>query len=442
MTDHEAVSATTFKTLGIAPNILSILERMHFSVPTPIQQKTIPAGIEGKDLVGIAQTGTGKTLAFGIPMVQRILAERRFAVVLVPTRELATQVEETIRKIGGPLGVTSAVVIGGESIRRQVSALRTHPHIIIATPGRLLDHLRQKTVILERVSILVLDEADHMFDMGFMPQISEILKKIPKERQTMLFSATMPDPIVKLATAHMHLPLRIEVAPQGTAAHLVEQEIIVVKRDAKFSLLVKVLGEEEGSALVFSRTKHGARKIAHALRDTGFSAAEIHSNRSLGQRREALDGFKRGKYRVLVATDIAARGIDVKDIGTVVNYDLPEAANDYVHRIGRTGRAGKGGKAISFATPEQRRDIQDIERLIRKTLPVKRHEGASLPMPNAFRLNESRMPFHRRGSFTSSRGSRDSRAPQRGFNRFARKPSPSPHASRAHRADGRRTFRP
>ncbi|MDO8520380.1 MAG: DEAD/DEAH box helicase, partial [Deltaproteobacteria bacterium] len=355
----------TFAHLGISPRLLGIIDHLKFKVPTPIQHQSIPVGIEGKDIVGIAQTGTGKTLAFGIPMVQRLQFLKGKGLILLPTRELALQVDQALQTIARPMGLGTAVLIGGDSMYRQHTALRRQPRILIATPGRMMDHLRQGTVKLNDVQILVLDEADRMLDMGFAPQIATILKTVPRERQTLLFSATMPQGIVKIAASYMALPVRVEVAPSGTAAEKVEQEIIFVNKEAKVSLLEALLKDYRGSVLVFSRTKHGARKICRALHQSGHRAAEIHSNRSLNQRREALDGFKAGKYRVLVATDIAARGIDVSNIELVVNFDLPDDSENYVHRIGRTGRAGKTGRAISFATPDQRRDIRDIERLIR-----------------------------------------------------------------------------
>ena len=359
-----------FAALGIAPKLLEVLERLHFTMPTPIQHQAIPLAIEGKDVVGIAQTGTGKTLAFGLPMIQRIAAHKGQGLVIVPTRELALQVDETLRKIGESLGLRTAVLIGGASMYIQVNLLRRHPHIIIATPGRLVDHLKQKTVTLNKITIAVLDEADRMFDIGFAPQIKQILALVPKERQTMLFSATMPDAIAAIASHHMKVPLRIEVAPSGTAAAHVLQEVYIADREIKMQLLEKLLTDNSGSVLVFSRTKHGAKKIAAAVRHMGHSGVEMHSNRSLAQRKEALAGFKSGKHRVLVATDIAARGIDVTGISLVINYDLPDNSEDYVHRIGRTGRAGMTGRAVSFAGSAERSDIRNIERLIRKTLPI------------------------------------------------------------------------
>ncbi len=361
---------TNFFGLGIAPNLLGVLQKLKLTTPTPIQVKAIPLGIAGEDVVGIAQTGTGKTLAFAIPMLQRLPAVQGIGLVLLPTRELAMQVEETMRHLGGRFGLRTALVIGGASMSPQTQALRRNPHVIIATPGRLIDHMGQKTVDLRQVRILVLDEADRMLDMGFAPQINRILDAIPRERQTMLFSATMPAEISKIASRHMKLPVRVEIAPPGTAAERVDHEFFVVPKHDKIRLLEKVLGEYHGTVLVFSRTKHGAKKITRSVRDMGHRAAEIHGNRSLAQRKDALEGFKSGKYRVLVATDIAARGIDVTGIELVVNFDLPSQAEDYVHRIGRTARAGRAGKAISFATPDEHGDIRAIERLVKIRLPI------------------------------------------------------------------------
>jgi ATP-dependent RNA helicase RhlE len=363
----------TFYNLGIAPGILEILDRMKFKTPTPIQYKAIPIAIEGKDIIGVAQTGTGKTLAFGIPMLQRLAQNSARGLVMVPTRELALQVDEALSKIGGALGMRTSVLIGGTSMHPQIQSLRRNPRVIIATPGRLLDHLSQRTLRLDDVAILVLDEADRMLDMGFAPQIERVLKYLPRERQTMLFSATIPEKIVKIATTHMKLPVSVEIARSGTTAEHIVQELFIVRRDEKSTLLIKLLDQYRGTVLIFSRTKRGASRITGGLRSSGYNAAEIHSNRSLNQRREALEGFKTGRYRILVATDIAARGIDVIGIELVINYDLPEDAENYVHRIGRTGRAGQEGHAIAFATPDQRGNVRDIERLIRSALPIAKH---------------------------------------------------------------------
>jgi ATP-dependent RNA helicase RhlE len=359
--------------LGIAPGLLACIEQMRFAAPTPIQASAIPPALEGKDLIGVAQTGTGKTLAFAVPMLQRLAQGPGMGLVLVPTRELALQVEETFRRFRHAAKMESTVLIGGASMHLQRDALKRRPRIIVATPGRLLDHLEQRTVSLREVRVLVLDEADRMLDMGFAPQIERILTAVPKERQTMLFSATMPETIVQMASQHMRLPVRTEIVPSGTAAEKVAQELYIVEKEHKKALLEKLLERHTGTVLVFTRTKRGAGRTARAICAMGHRAAEIHSDRSLGQRREALEGFKSGRYRVLVATDIASRGIDVKGIELVINYDLPDETGNYVHRIGRTGRAGHAGLAISLATPEQGADVRLIEKMIRSSIPVSRH---------------------------------------------------------------------
>ncbi len=362
-----------FYSLGIAPKILELLERIKFKVPTPIQLKAIPLALEGKDVIGIAQTGTGKTHAFAIPMVQRLVQKKGVGLVLAPTRELAIQIDEAFQPIAHGFGMRTACLIGGAPMYDQVQALRKNPRVVIATPGRLIDHMGQWNFMPDEVVMLVLDEADRMLDMGFAPQIELVLKFLPKARQTMLFSATIPQEIMEIAARHMKLPVSVEIAPSGTTAERVTHELFIVKKDEKLKLLGKLLAQYRGSVLLFSRTKHNARKIARSIRDMGHNASEIHSNRSLTQRREALEGFKSGKYKVLVATDIAARGIDVTGIELVVNYDLPDDAQNYVHRIGRTGRAGHRGHAVSFATSDQSHEVKDIEKLIRIPLPVSRH---------------------------------------------------------------------
>jgi ATP-dependent RNA helicase RhlE len=360
----------SFNGLGIAEKLLETINQMGLSQPTPIQFKSIPVAIEGKDIIGVAQTGTGKTLAFAIPMIQRLALYKGKGLVLLPTRELALQVDESMRAFGASIGLRTAVIIGGESINRQREMVRRNPHVLIATPGRMNDFIQRGWINLSDVKVLVLDEADMMLDMGFAPQIETIIRKIPKERQTMLFSATMPKEIIKLAANHMAEPISVEVAPSGQTAAGINQEIFIIHKDARLGQLEKLLQGSTGSVLIFCRTKRGVKKLTEQVEMMGHRAAEIHSNRSLEQRRKALSGFKSRKYRVLVATDIAARGIDVKDIELVINFDLPEDPGDYVHRIGRTGRAGKTGKAISFAMPDQIRDVRAIERLIKKTIPL------------------------------------------------------------------------
>ena len=365
----------SFYGLGIAPKILEILERIKFKVPTPIQIKAIPLGIQGQDVIGIAQTGTGKTHAFAIPMVQRLAQRKGVGLVLAPTRELAIQIDEAFQGIAHPFGMRTACLIGGAAMYNQVQALRKNPRVVIATPGRLIDHMGRWNFLPNEVTMLVLDEADRMLDMGFAPQIERILRFLPKARQTMLFSATISKEIMEIAAKFMKLPVSVEIAPSGTTVEEVTQELFIVKREAKLNLLSKLLAQYRGAILLFSRTKYNARKIMRSIREMGYSAAEMHSNRTLSQRREALEGFKSGRYKVLVATDIASRGIDVKGIELVINYDLPEDAGNYVHRIGRTARAGCRGHAISFATPDQSQDVRDIEKLIRISLPISKHSG-------------------------------------------------------------------
>ena len=419
---------TDFNGLGIAPAILDSLKRLNFSVPTPIQAQSIPIAIEGKDLIGVAQTGTGKTLAFGIPMIQNILKNpHRKGLIVLPTRELAIQVEEALRKIGASLGIKTAVLIGGEGMWSQMRALSYKPQIILGTPGRIIDHLERKTVSLKETGILVLDEADRMLDMGFAPQLKRIMENVPKQRQTMLFSATMPQEIIRIAKQYMEIPVQVEIARSGTAAKDVTHELFFVSQGDKPRLLEKVLQQYKGSVLIFTRTKFGAKRIAAHTRALGHAAVEFHSNRSLSQRKEALNGFKIGRYRVLIATDIAARGIDVRNIELVLNYDLPDAAEDYVHRIGRTGRAGGTGHAISFARPDERRDVYNIERLIRATLPVSQlpelppHYKGTIVSPEEPR----RFPSRSGGGYQG----RNPR-PQSGFNRFSRNGNRGPSFSR------------
>lgn len=361
---------TSFGDLGLSSRLLESLTSLNLITPTPIQSQSIPVGLEGKDILGVAQTGTGKTLAFGIPIIHRLDTHKGTALVIVPTRELAQQVREALAPHAKVFNMKTACLIGGESMDRQLRELAAKPRIIIATPGRLIDMIKRRRVNLLEVTMVALDEADRMFDMGFAPQLEIILSGLPKEKQMLLFSATLPTHVVKLATKHMELPVRVEVAPAGTSAANIEQEIIIIPANTKLSLLEKILTENQGTALVFTRTKQGAKKVTNVLKQLGHKVAEIHSNRTQAQRREAMNGFRVGKYRILVATDIAARGIDVNDIEVVVNFDLPDNVEDYVHRIGRTGRAGKKGRAISFVTPDQKRAIYSIEKLIRKTITV------------------------------------------------------------------------
>jgi len=332
------------------------------------------------------------------------------ALILLPTRELAIQVEEVLSKLSSYFKIKTALLIGGASINNQIQTLKRNPKIIVATPGRLADHLRNKIFNLKNISSIVLDEADRMFDMGFAPQIKEIMNQLPEKRQTLLFSATMPKEIISVANEYMESPIRIEVAPAGTTAEFVEQEMYIISKEARIQLLDKVLEENKGSVLIFVRTRFGAKRLTQEVNGMGHKAAEIHSDRSLFQRKEALAGFKSGKFRVLIATDIAARGIDVKEISLVINYDLPDDLNDYVHRIGRTGRNGCVGKSISFVTKQQRFDVKKIEKMIQKEiklleltdLPERRK--SAIPEEERFHGNENReRPFVKKNNF-SKRG--------------------------------------
>lgn len=401
-----------FAKSGLSDQILTALNRCKFTVPTPIQDQAIPVALEGHDMIGIAQTGTGKTLAFGLPILDLLLNKKiQRALIIVPTRELALQVEQSIRNVTNflPVPVRTVSLIGGMPIYRQISSLKQKPSIIVATPGRLRDHLDQKTVHLDNVGLVVLDEADRMLDMGFTPQINYIFKSLPAVKQTLLFSATFEPEIRNLAKSYLKDPEHIEIPVLVTDKPQIVQELCYVQATQKTTVLEKLLNEHAGTVLVFSRTKHGASKLAKTVQTLGHSAAEIHSNRSLSQRRHALDGFKRGTYRVLVATDVASRGIDVPDIALVVNYDLPDATEDYLHRIGRTGRASSFGKAISLATPDQFRDVKSIERFIKATIPLSDHSDEA-PVQKSWSPAPSRSRYGNGGGQGGS-----SSAPRRPF---------------------------
>jgi ATP-dependent RNA helicase RhlE len=361
----------TFEALGLSRKSLDALARATYTTPTPIQAQTIPAGLAGKDVIGCAATGTGKTAAFVLPMVERLGAKAGKGVrglVLAPTRELALQIADHARRFGAPHGLEVATLIGGVGMGPQIDALK-RAQLVIATPGRLIDHLGQGTASLNAVEVLVLDEADRMLDMGFKPQLTRILAKVPKVRQTLLFSATMAGEVAEFARHNSKDPVRVEVARSGTTAARATQEVFEVGQNEKTPLLISLLASDEDSTLVFTRTKRRADKLWKALGKVGHSVERLHADRSQAQRRNALEGFKSGKYRVLVATDIAARGIDVADIGHVVNYDLPHVPEDYVHRIGRTARNQASGRASSFCAPDEVPLLRDIEKLTRAKVP-------------------------------------------------------------------------
>ncbi len=375
-------ATSTFNTLGVSESLLRDLTKAGFLNPTSIQAQAIPHALQGRDVLGCAQTGTGKTGAFVVPMIERLAAGPKGkprALVLVPTRELAIQVQGVIDQLGRSSRIYATTLVGGADMQAQVRGLRQNPDILVATPGRLLDHMWNGTVSLLSMQILVLDEADRMLDMGFAPQINQILEAMPEERQTLLFSATMPADLNQLARASVKNPVHIMVARPATTASGVTQAVHHTTHDSKVNLLVSLLGQDKDSVLVFTRTKHRADKLGRVLGTAGHKVAVIHGNRSLAQRRAALEGFKRGTFRVLVATDIAARGIDVANIGHVVNFDLPNCPEDYVHRIGRTARMHATGKATSFVTAEDHEDLRAIEKLLGKSVPLA--EGSAAPAP-------------------------------------------------------------
>jgi ATP-dependent RNA helicase RhlE len=365
----------TFEELGLSKKGLTALQHAGFEAPTPIQAQAIPAGLAGRDVIGAAATGTGKTLAFVLPMLERLFGKQGTkGLILAPTRELALQINEQLDKFRHGYHLRSAAVIGGVGMGPQTAAFQKGTEIIVATPGRLNDHLDSRTAKLDQVEILVLDEADRMLDMGFLPQIRRILKHVPHKRQTMLFSATMAGEVAEFARESLKDPVRIEVARSGTTAERATQHVFLVGQEEKTALLLALLEQDELSTLVFTRTKRRADRVAKDLGRAGHKVAVIHADRSQGQRRQALDSFKAGESRVLVATDIAARGIDVAEIGHVVNFDLPHVPEDYVHRIGRTARAEASGRASSFASPEEHDLLRGIEKFTRKSV-----ERAAVP---------------------------------------------------------------
>lgn len=377
----------TFKELKITEPVLKALSDKEYVTPTPIQEQAIPAGVEGRDILGIAQTGTGKTAAFAIPIIEQLMKgeknpekenkpslsknnKRRIkALILTPTRELAIQIEESFSDYGKYSGLKHTVIFGGVKQGQQVKRLNQGVDILTATPGRLLDLIGQGFVKLNSIEHFVLDEADRMLDMGFIHDIRRIIPMLPRQKQTMLFSATMPEEINKISGDLLHNPVKAEVAHSASVVEAIEQDLFFVEKPQKIDLLVRVLNEQpEDRVLVFSRTKHGADKIARALNKCKIECEAIHGNKSQNARQTALKNFKSGKTRIIVATDIAARGLDIQDLGLVINYDLPDVAETYVHRIGRTGRAGNSGLAFTFCSSEEYPMIKDIQKITGKKL--------------------------------------------------------------------------
>jgi ATP-dependent RNA helicase RhlE len=419
---------TDFNSLNLSSAIVKALIAEGYTVPTPIQRRAIPNVLAGRDLLGIAQTGTGKTAAFALPILDQLAANRRpaapravRALVLAPTRELAGQIAQSFRTYGQFLKPSVVEVFGGVPINRQIRQLQAGADIVVATPGRLLDLAERRAVTLSKVEHLVLDEADQMLDLGFIHALRRIIPLLPAERQTLLFSATMPKTISDLADRYLTDPVKVEAAPVASTAERVEQRAVFVRQADKLSLLAHVLGDPAiGRALVFTRTKHGADKVVRGLKAAGVEAAAIHGNKSQPQRERALGAFKTGTCRVLVATDIAARGIHVEAVGLVVNFDLPNVAEQYVHRIGRTARAGASGLAVSFVSEDERSYLRAIERLTRQKIAIDEIPGelpaVSAPprerRPGAGAKKPKRAPQSKK-SGQSANGQKPSRARKR-----------------------------
>ncbi len=385
------MDTVSFADLKLAPQILKALTEFGYTTPTPIQAQAIPVVLEGRDLMAGAQTGTGKTAAFALPLLQKLLPHASSstspakhpvrALILVPTRELAVQVEESVRTYAKHTHLRSLVVYGGVDIKTQTPHLKTGVEILVATPGRLLDHIEQKTVLLNQVQVLVLDEADRMLDMGFMPALKRILALLPKQRQSLMFSATFSNEIKKLSEDFMNHPSLIEVARSNASAENITQKVYLVEQEDKHQLLTQLLrGDDAKQVIVFTKTKLTASRLAKQLVRDGVAADAIHGDKTQLERMQALDAFKQGRVAVLIATDVAARGLDIESLPMVINYEIPHAAEDYVHRIGRTGRAGASGTAISLVSPEEEKYLADIEKLIKKEIAKER---ADLPRPAA-----------------------------------------------------------
>ena len=394
----------TFDQLGLIEPLLKALQHEGYTTPTPIQEQAIPELLLEKDLLGCAQTGTGKTAAFAIPILQLLHQRKQQAtqhnpaikvLVLTPTRELAIQIEESFKAYGRFTGLRQTVIFGGVSQQPQEQALRRGVDILIATPGRLIDLLNQGFIQLRHLEIFVLDEADRMLDMGFVHDVKRIITKLPAKRQTLFFSATMPPTIQTLANTILHNPVKIEVTPESTTADTVQQTLYFVDKPEKRLLLNMILKDNDiKTALVFTRTKHGADKVVKDLERSGVTAEAIHGNKSQNARQRALQNFKSQETRVLVATDIAARGIDIDELAYVINYDLPNVPETYVHRIGRTGRAGASGQAYSFCDAEEMEFLRDIQKLIGKNIPVTDHPYAKVH-PSVSSLKVQQKPAHR-----------------------------------------------
>ncbi|SHG94052.1 ATP-dependent RNA helicase RhlE [Hydrocarboniphaga daqingensis] len=415
-----------FEELGLEEGLLRAVAQEGYTQPTPIQAQAIPVILKGGDLLAAAQTGTGKTAAFTLPMLHRLIQRRAeglktqskkpLALVLTPTRELAAQVAESVRTYGGHLPLKTTVIFGGVSINPQIDILRNGVDILVATPGRLLDHVGQRTIDLSAVEMLVLDEADRMLDMGFIHDIKRVIAQLPKQRQNLMFSATFSDDIRKLATSFLHNPATIDIAPRNSAAESVEQRVVFVDKARKSELLAYLISSSNWQqTLVFARTKHGANRLVEKLNKWNITAAALHGNKSQNARTKALADFKSGAIRALVATDIAARGLDIEQLPHVVNFELPNVPEDYVHRIGRTGRAGSNGEAISLVSADEHDDLKSIRRLLKKELPGFIVEGFELGSKSLNPEPEEapRPPMQRHGQRQGQRPGGGNGQPQR-----------------------------
>jgi superfamily II DNA/RNA helicase len=359
----------TFSDLGLSPALLTILEKEGFETPTPIQEQAIPLILEGSDVIGVAHTGTGKTLAFALPLMDRLSANEGMALILVPTRELALQLDKAFRRVALPK-MKPSLLLSGVPIERQVESLKTRPRIVIATPGRLNEHLDAKTFRLDSIVTVVLDEADRMLDSGFAPQVERILDRSPKTRQTLMFSATMSRSVSRLLERYSPAATRITIADDLHDMSLIDQSCYKIGSTRRVALLTKLLHEHKGHALVFLATKRATQALYTALKETPLDVAGLHGDRTAAGRKEAVDGFRKGSYQVLLATDVAARGIDLPQVSLVINYDVPRDTETYVHRMGRTGRAGRKGRAVTFVTPEQSKGFKRIEEDLLIHIPV------------------------------------------------------------------------
>ncbi len=410
-----------FNELPIENKLKNSIRFADFITPTPIQSKSIPIGLLGKDILGTAQTGTGKTLAFTIPMINKLILDKKtMALIVCPTRELATQVMQTVLKLNvREIGIGNALLIGGESMQKQLKKLKRRARIIVGTPGRINDHLKRQSLNLSKVSYLVLDETDRMLDMGFTPQIETILKFIPNQHQTLLFSATLPNNILRISEKYLNDPERIAIGSLSTPIEKIKQETFHITQDKKYHELINQLVERNGSILVFVKTKRGADKIVKRLKYDGHSADAIHGNLRQSKRERVINNFRNGKSRILIATDVAARGLDIPLIKHVINYDLPQVAEDYIHRVGRTGRAGKEGSSLTFITPNDRSMWSSIRKLIDpnfistkknkdKNFKKNRRNKVSFKKNKSFKNKKKKFQFNNKKKFRNKSRSKNS----------------------------------